>query len=118
MTAPNATINRINATRATYGFAPVGGDDSKWVIEEDACDKVAECWVRMGRGVDEWKEACPEMVRLLSGDIEFRRGRIDLCGIADTWEEDYGLSAEDFARLDSNIQGWIVAHGRAYGRLR
>ena len=116
MTAPNATINRINATRAKYGFGPVADDERQWLLEEVACDEVASCWVRMGRGVESWKHDFPEMVELFDGDPEYRSGRIHLCDITDTWEEDYSLNREDFVRLDKKIRGWIVAHSRLYGR--
>ena len=115
MTAPNATIDRTNATRSTYGLASVADDDHQWVIEEDACDQIAELWVKMGRNLSDWKEDYPDMLELFAGEIEYRRGRIDLCGVVDTWEEDFGLTGEDFIRMNREIQAWIVSHASAYG---
>lgn len=111
-----AILAEMNETRARYGFAPIGNDRLIEVVEERACDTIAELWVRKGSGLPEWRERLPEMVRLFDGDIEYRRGRIDLCDIVDTWADDFGLSGDDFERLNGSIRGWTVSHMAAYGR--
>lgn len=59
-----------------------------------------------------------EIVRLF--DFEHRRGtkRIDLLGIVDQWEETHGLAVEDFEDLRFEIEGWIVTHMSAFGRIK
>lgn len=110
------SICQINESRATYGFAPVKKKDQQWVAEEEACDKIAEIWCSNGSGIEEWKLSFADMVELFDCDIEYRRGRIDLCGVVDTWEEDCGLNRADFVRLNGKIQSWIIAHSRWCGR--
>ena len=109
-------LAEMNETRARYGYGPLRPEQWREVTEERACDTIAELWVRKGRGLAEWRERFPEMVRLFDGDLEYRRGRIDLCGIVDTWEDDFGLNKEDFERLGAAIRSWIVSHMAAYGR--
>jgi len=74
-----------------------------------ACDKIAEYWVKYEGGLDAWKDRYPEMLELFAGEIEYRRGRINLASVTDTWEE-YGLDRADFERLNRNIESWIVCH--------
>ena len=78
--------------------------------EERACDEIAKYWARYHGGLDEWKRALPELLALFGCDDEYRAGRIDLCGVTDTWEEDHGLTGADFARLEGKICGWIAAY--------
>lgn len=85
--------------------------------EEQACDEIARLWVRAGRGIKEWGDSIPEMLTLFDGDIEYRRGRIHLCDIVDTWQDDFGLDLDDFIRLNGEIRGWIVSYSSACGRL-
>ena len=83
--------------------------------DESASDKIAEDWVRFHGGLKEFRQLFPEMVELFKGEIEYRVGKNDLCGIVDQWEEGHGMTGADFVRLRGEIEGWIVAHSSARG---
>ena len=87
------------------------------IEEQKACEAIAEHWVKYIGGVTEWNARYPEMLNLFDCEIDYRTGRIDLCGIVDTWDESCGLDLEDFKRLSGGIIGWIVSYMSAYGRL-
>ena len=87
-------------------------------LEETACDQIAELWVRSGGDLDQWKAHLIELVNLFDQQADYRAGRIDLCGIVDTWEDDFKLTLADFIRLQGSIRGWIVSHMAAYGRIK
>jgi len=90
---------------------------SKLYHEESACDHIAEYWVKYHGDLKMWRERLPEIVELFDCDISFRVGRIDICGVVDTWEETFGLNGEDFLRLRHEIEGWICSYMAAYGRI-
>ena len=100
-------ITDINATRERYGFGPVLARDEQSAVEERHCDEIARLWVRSFGGVEEFRALLPEIKALFDCEIEYRRGRIDLCGIIDTWTIDFGMDAEDFGRLVPEIESWI-----------
>ena len=86
--------------------------------EETACDEIAADWVRWHGDLAMFRAEFDEIVRLF--DFEHRRGtkRIDLLGIVDQWEETHGLAVEDFEDLRFEIEGWIVSHMSAFGRIK
>ena len=87
-------------------------------IEETACDEIASIWVRGGRNLIQFRQHFDEIVSLF--DFTHRRGtkNIYLLDLVDTWEEDYGLAVEDFEDLRFEIEGWIVTHMSAFGRIK
>lgn len=113
-------ITDINATRARYGFGPLLACDEESAIEERGCDEIARLWTLSFAGVEEFMARLPEIRTLLdcNCEIEYRRGRIDLCGIVDTWTIDFGMDSEDFDRLVPEIESWIRAHMSACGRYK
>lgn len=100
-------IADINTTRARYGFGPVLTRDEQSAVEERRCDEIARLWMRSFGGVGEFRALLPEIKAMFDCEIEYRRGRIDLSGIVDTWTLDFGMDAEDFERLASDIEVWI-----------
>lgn len=85
--------------------------------EQDACDNIAEFWVRHFGGRAEWMAALPEIKALFDCEIDYRVGRIDLCGVVDTWTDDFSLGLADLERLGREIESWITVHRAAYGRF-
>lgn len=108
-------IDQIDATRADYGWPPLTAEQDKAAVEERRCDQIAEMWVRYHGGPVCWKGALP-MIR--EGFENRSSCTVELLGIVDTWEEDFGLTLADFDRLQGEIFGWIVAHSSAYGKLK
>lgn len=100
------------------GWAPVAAEEEQAIVEERRCDEIAADWVRFIGGIEEFRARWPELVELFGGEITCRVGRIDLCGVVDTWEEEYGLTGDDFIRLRKQIESWIVSHSSLRGRLR
>lgn len=99
-------IGYVNATRAVYGRGPV--KDEQAAIECHRCEEIAEIWVVvMRRNRQQFVNRFDEMLGMMRGDI-LRASRIDLCAIVDQWEDSYGLTADDFARLRPEIESWIV----------
>lgn len=88
----------------------------KAAAEETACDQIAEDWVKFHGGRKLFGEQFDEIVSLFDCEIEHRAGRIMLCGIVDQWEDVHGMTGADFVRLRGEIEGWVNAHARAYGR--
>lgn len=86
--------------------------------EELACDEIAKHWARHHGGLTEFRQALPELLALFGCEVEYRVGRIDLCGVTDTWEFDHGLTGADFARLVGQIEGWVAAYMPLFGRSR
>ena len=82
--------------------------------EEKACDAIALFWVRSGRGIGEWKESFPEILAVMREELP-RAGRIKLCDVVDTWEEDFCLNADDLDRFNGEICGWIVSYQAGCG---
>ena len=111
-------ITDINTTRERYGFGPVLARDEQSATEERHCDEIARLWMQSFGGAEEFRALLPEIKALFDCEIEYRRGRIDLCGIVDTWTIDLGMDAEDFDRLVPQIESSIKAHMSAYGRYK
>lgn len=86
--------------------------------EETACDEIAEIWVRGGRNLIQFRQHFDEIISLF--DFNNRRGTksIYMLDIVDTWEEDYGLNVDDFVKFKGEIEGFIVSHMSAYGRIK
>ena len=59
--------------------------------------------------------ALPEIKALFDCEIDYRVGRIDLCGVVDTWTDDFSLGLADLERLGREIESWITVHRAAYG---
>lgn len=85
--------------------------------EEAACDEIARIWVRGGRSLIQFRQLFDEIVALF--DFNHRRGtkNVYMLDLVDTWEEDYSLTVDDFIRLKGEIEGWIVSHMSAFGRI-
>ena len=110
-------ITDINTTREHYGFGPLLARDEQSAIEERHCDEIARLWMQSFGGAEEFMALLPEIKALFDCEIEYRRGRIDLCGIVDTWTDDFSLGLADLERLCREIESWITVHRAAYGRF-
>lgn len=85
--------------------------------EEKACDAIGLMCVKMGWSAEYFRLRLPELLRMFDCSVDYRRGRIDLASITDTWEIDFGLGRDDFERLARDIGSWIVAYQRPAMRL-
>lgn len=97
--------------------APAPQSANRAMYEEGCCDKIAEIWVRFIGDLQLFRARFNEMVGLFDGSTP-REGRINLCCIVDQWDDDWGLTLEDFIRLRGEIEGWIVAHMASYGGVK
>lgn len=111
-------ITDLNATRAIFCKPPVPVNDEKFAIECHRCEEIAELWVVvMRRNRQQFAASFDDMLGMMRDDLS-RATRIDLCAIVDQWEDNFGLTADDFARLRPEIESWIVAKCWSMGMAR